>query len=228
MLRVADLETGRTLHRLSHGSSIFSLDVSPDGRRALTGGGPTFRVWDLELGVEIASHRAGGLEAVHAFAALGGGGRRVVFGSEQPRVTVWDLEAGQQVASFPLESEPISSLAVSRDGLRAVAAFAHGHLALIDLVTGKALRTIPAHEDWVRDLRITPDDRHVVSLAQDHTLRIHALDSGAEITTPFATAPIAAISLDRSGRLDAADLGGGIVSLPSNSNPTRVSRIATD
>jgi WD40 repeat protein len=167
---------------------------------------------------------------VHAFAALGGGGRRVLWGGEEPVISVWELATGRKLASFPLESDLISGLALGADGRRAVVAFAHGHLAWIDLDTGKTLRTLPAHEDWVRDVRITADGRHVVSLAQDHTLRVHELESGAAVDTPLARACVAAISLDPSGRIDAVEIGGGVDTVfpPLIPDHTSAARIATD
>ena len=64
----------------------------------------------------------------------------------------------------------------------------------------------------MRDVRFTPDDRHLVSLAQDHTLRVYAVDSGAEVATPLAALCAAGIALDPRGGIHAVDIDGRVVS----------------
>ena len=56
------------------------------------------------------------------------------------------------------------------------------------------------------ELRLHPDGRRAVSLAQDHTLARLDLETGEAEPHPLEGAPAAAIALDSRGRLYVADL----------------------
>jgi WD40 repeat protein len=52
-------------------------------------------------------------------------------------------------------------------------------LVWTDAETGKAHRTIEnAHDGWIRDVAVTPDGRHLVSVADDMLVKVRNADSG--------------------------------------------------
>ena len=100
VLRMWDRETGKLVREMKgHEEIIFSIDVSPDGRLAVSGSGDaTMRLWDLSTGDEVSKIGPGkGLVACVRFSpdgklvVAGGGvmrieGRVMEFPSEQIRV----------------------------------------------------------------------------------------------------------------------------------------------
>ena len=48
-----------------------------------------------------------------------------------------------------------------------------------DLESGRELRTLEGHSDWVNGVAVTPDGRRAVSASCDKTLKVWDLESGA-------------------------------------------------
>jgi WD40 repeat protein len=81
--------SGEELRALSgHPDRFFSLCVSPDGWRIISGGIETVRLWDVETGQQKLS-LAGHQDEV-AGVAISGDGRRIVSASHDRTVKVWE------------------------------------------------------------------------------------------------------------------------------------------
>jgi WD40 repeat protein len=65
-----------------------------------------------------------------------------------------------------------TTVAVTPDGRRAVSASADDTLKVWDLETGRELRTLEGHTDWISAVAVTPDGRRAVSASADQTLRV--------------------------------------------------------
>jgi WD40 repeat protein len=112
VLRMWDRQTGALVREMKgHEGVVFSIDVSPDGRLAVTGSSDgTMRLWDLSSGDEVSKTEPGkGIVACVRFSpdgklvVAGGGisriaGRVIEFPSEQVRV-YQVLDADEQAAA---------------------------------------------------------------------------------------------------------------------------------
>jgi WD40 repeat protein len=74
--------------------------------------------------------------------------------------------------------EPVSAVAVTPDGGRAVSASWDGTVRVWDLATGRTLRALHEHTNLVRAVAVTPDGYRAVSASEDGTLRIWDLEKG--------------------------------------------------
>ena len=74
-------------------------------------------------------------------------------------------------------------MAVSADGRRAVSASGDNTLKVWDLESGRELRTLEGHSDWVYGVAVSPDGRRAVSASADNTLKVWDLESGRELRT---------------------------------------------
>ena len=74
-------------------------------------------------------------------------------------------------------------MAVTPDGRRAVSASEDKTLKVWDLESGRALRTLEGHSDWVNGVAVTPDGRRAVSASWDKTLKVWDLESGRALRT---------------------------------------------
>ena len=52
-----------------------------------------------------------------------------------------------------------------------------------ELASGRELRTLTGHTDWVRAVAVTPDGQRAVSASDDQTLKVWELGSGRELRT---------------------------------------------
>jgi len=101
------------------------MAFSPDGSRALSGGGAgSLRLWDLESGKEILKleGHAGWVNSV----AFSPDGNRALSGGAGGALRLWDLESGRLIRQFPLPGRKgnrgrnVDSVAISADGRRAL------------------------------------------------------------------------------------------------------------
>jgi WD40 repeat protein len=64
-----------------------------------------------------------------------------------------------------------------------VSASGDNTLKVWDLETGRILRTLEGHSDFVLDVAVTPNGRRAVSGSEDKTLRVWDLETGLALAT---------------------------------------------
>ncbi len=142
---VWNVDTGRQILELPHGSAVAAVAFSADGTKLGTGSyDGTARVWELPSGRELerASH-AGGAEVV-AFSPLGD---HFAAGGVGGSVSVSETRRADRPAFFHLPSE-VRSVAFSPDGRRVAVGSASAHsspLVRIADTGGNILRDIEFH-----------------------------------------------------------------------------------
>lgn len=190
-LRVWDLETGRCLRALEgYGGEITSeslkpdtrrlmVSVTPDGRRAVSGGDdPVLRVWDLETG-QCLRTLEGHTDGVRCLSVTADG-RQVVSGSSDETLRVWDVETGQCLRALAGHRDGVRVVGLTLDGRRAVSASYADQptLRVWNLETGQCLGMLEGHCGTVDSVSVTPEGRRAVSGNPDGTIRIWDLESG--------------------------------------------------
>lgn len=218
MLKIWDLTSGAELHRMRHGDLIFSLNFTTDRRRAITSGGATFRLWDLETGEAIREFHAHD-EDVHAFVATSSDLRTAVFSAKSGNLEVWDLEAGERVDEITTGIDLTSALALSPDGHTCVVGTAYGSVIVCDLRERSIIAIYLPQEEWIRDLRVTPDGRYIVSVCQDGMMKVLELETGEEIETAVSDRHVPAVSIDDEGVVAAIDTRGEVHFIELGSRP---------
>jgi WD40 repeat protein len=194
------------LMSIMQGSFVKSVSITPDGRRAVSGGGigsswkgmeKALLVWNLESG-ECLRALAGHTEMVESVSVTADG-RRAVSGSRDKTVRVWDLESGQCLYVLAGHTGMVRSVSVTPDGRRAVSDADEG-LRVWDLESGQCLRTLQGHTGGGSCVSVTPDGRRAVS-GEGGELQVWDLETGACLRTLIESKwPVQSVSVTPDGR----------------------------
>jgi WD40 repeat protein len=182
-LRVWDLQSGQCLRILEgHTDSVFSVSVTPDGRRAVSGGkNNALRVWDLESG-QCLSIMEGHTKWVSSVGVTPDG-RRAVSGSADATLRVWDLESGQCLCTLRDHRYAVRSVSGTPDGTRAISVSDDKTMRVWDLENGRCLRVVEGPTSWGGgSVSVTSDCRRAVSLSGGG-LQVWNLESGLRLRT---------------------------------------------
>jgi len=91
------VESEETLTLKGHPTGVWSVSFSPDGKRIVSGGGPsrvrggTVKVWDAQTGQETLTLK-GHSEFVSSV-SFSPDGKRIVSGSTDKTVKIWDISS---------------------------------------------------------------------------------------------------------------------------------------
>ena len=163
---------------------FWSASVTPDGRRAVTGGyDRTLGVWDLESGtcLRVLEAHGGSMNII----SVTPDGRRAVTGGYDRTLQVWDLESGTCLRVLEGHSSRVNSISVTPDGRRAVTGGDDRTLRVWDLESGTCLRVLEGHSSSVNSISVTPDGRRAVSGSEGYSysetradIRVWDLENG--------------------------------------------------
>jgi DNA-binding beta-propeller fold protein YncE len=185
VIRIFDLNTGNLLKSLpGHGHYINGLAISKDGKRAVSASlDKSVRVWDLDTGVEVRKWFHG--RSV-AHVALSPDGKRAVTTSFDNTVKIWDVDAGKELRTLP-HPGMVWQVLIAPDGRRVYTACGGGlgqddssvvfsgnnnQVRVFDLNSGKELRVLAGHTEYVRTLAMTADGRMLVTGSNDGSVRV--------------------------------------------------------
>ena len=147
---------------------VLNVDISPDGRHALSGSYDSFILWDILQGKKIQTfaHPKGFMGDTTAVAFSPGG---KYFASGGKGTKLWDLATRQEIMTF--DNERTVSIAFSQDG-RYFLCGGPGPLALFsepkptmkifDVATGGKIRDFKLQND-VWSVAYSPDGKYVLS-----------------------------------------------------------------
>lgn len=176
--------------------SVTSTVFSPDGKRVAFGRlNGSAEVWSTETQQLIRNLPADPTDAADQTRSLrfSDDGQFLVGGSRDSGVFLWNVTAGRWVRTFTRDSLAghvnVSSVAISRDGKLVVGGSAERARSSGDVgaerginvweaASGKPLFTLRGHEEGVRAVTFSPDDRWIVSASYDGSIRYWDRNTG--------------------------------------------------
>jgi WD40 repeat protein/tetratricopeptide (TPR) repeat protein len=164
-----------------HKDSIWSVAVTPDGKRLITGShDKTARIWDLATGKQLAvlSGHTGPLQGM----AVTADGTRLLTTSMDLTVRVWDLANYRQLAVLNGHTDMVRGVAVTPDGTRAVTGSEDKTLRVWDLASGQQLTVLKEDDaDRIWSVAMAPDGNRVVTGYDDGTARVWDISAGRQV-----------------------------------------------
>jgi WD40 repeat protein len=157
-----------------------AAQVSPDGRRILTGGSDgTAILWNAESHREIARWEAGhkGL-----WAARFGSDGRIVLGFEDGTVAVANADLGSPQPVGQIKGQMVNSAAITPDGGSVVAGFNDGVVRVFAIAGDEPPRELPDAFDDALSVDVSPNGGLVAGAGLDGTVRLWNLADGASQT----------------------------------------------
>ena len=207
-----------TRRRLVTSQENYALDVSPDGRRMLSGARDgTVYLWDLasgELLKRLEGHTSGVLDVVFSPS-----GQRALSGSYDHTAILWDLDSGEIIQRLEGHTASVRAVAFGPDGRTALTGEdtmeAPGELILWDLEAegdeGRIVRRFGAsaegNRQGIQSVAISPDGRvALVGLgatpSHDRPLVLWDLETFEAIRfLQGPTSPISEVAISPDGRL---------------------------
>jgi WD40 repeat protein len=190
-LHIWDVRTGRELKRLEgHRGPAFCLAVSPDGKRALSGGGGddkdfALRYWDLEKGAMIREMK-GHPGRVQSIVFAPDGRRAYSAGGGNPEdkewpIRAWDLETGRPLAPFVGHGWEVKCLALSADGRLLLSGCQDQTARLWDVESRRELRTLETKGQIHHSVALSPDGRKALTAGEDSSVRLWDTKTGTLI-----------------------------------------------
>jgi WD40 repeat protein len=188
-VRVWDAETGIELrcfksdYLIYHGWGwkvfLNTVRFSPDSRQIVSGGNDkSIRLWDVELGVPVATFGTDGnnIESV----IFTPDGRKVVAGHYDGTIRVWTL-TGEQVACHEGHEGGVLCVEVTADGQRIVSVDEHDTIRVWSIEGSSSIPRLHNHNSGVQVMRFSPDGKWLVSGSWDGTLLLWNAENGRPV-----------------------------------------------
>lgn len=201
-LQLWDVPGQVLLHRWpGDGDAVMALAVHPSGEFVAAGGeGAAIRVYSLRDREAEAVRLVGHEEWVTAL-AFAAAPDVLVSSSEDGTIRVWDFQQGRERFTLRGHEDQVLCVATCAATHQAASASVRGRILLWDLDRGELLQDIAAQEDWISCVDLDPQGLRVVSGADDATVRVHELASGALVWEQVLEDEVAAVRFAPQGGL---------------------------
>lgn len=196
-IKLWDISSGKEIRTYSgHDDFVNSVVFSPDGRFFLSGSDTGMKLWQVSTG-EMTHEFPGDLMNSLFFSADG----KFLFsgaGGETISINKWDAATGKESGTVSGHTKFSTPLAFSPDGQYVISApdpelfsvIEQGQrvltsggatMSLLEVSTGREIRSFVGHTDYVHSAVFTPDGHFLASSGNDMTLRLWDVSTGEEI-----------------------------------------------
>jgi WD40 repeat protein len=204
---------------------IYSVAISPDGRRILSGSGPSgpfsahsgdndLTLWDLQSG-EVLSRMHGHKDAVF-HVAFRPDGRSAVSSSADSTLILWNLDDGQVLSTLRGHTTFAYTFSISPRGDRVFSASFDLSVILWDVERAQEIRRFYGHSGPVTSAQFLADGRRVLTGAVDKTMRLWDIYSADEVRRMGAQSGLGMWAVASDGQRAITSAGGGAIFAPQS------------
>jgi WD40 repeat protein len=154
---------------LEHDAQVFSVAISPDGKRIVTGSGNVVKVWNAETGQGLSTLK-GHTDSVTSV-CFSPNGKRILSGSKDNTLRVWNADNDQLVLAVKGHTNGINCARYSFDGNRIVSGsggtdpqgrWLAGEVKVWDAEDGEQLLSIQKAWGSATSVTFSPDGKQIV------------------------------------------------------------------
>jgi WD40 repeat protein len=171
-LGALDMETLEPLEKREQGAAILSLAIDRDGTRVACG------LFDGRFSILDGAtleplHRLNTGESGVTALAFSPDGTELATGSKDGRIRLWNAKTGRErlVLGNP-ELNECFAIRWTADGRRILAGTRNPAIHIWEAESGRELLRLAGHENYVRALAFSPDERSLASASGDNTIRL--------------------------------------------------------
>jgi serine/threonine protein kinase/WD40 repeat protein/phage FluMu protein Com len=204
-----------------HAGGVWSVDLSEDGRLAVSAGGGLFpkgqllwkegrdygvRIWDARSGLQLFCLE--GHTDIVRTVALSPDARQALSASWDKSIRLWDLQKGKEVKSFTGHTKPVTGAAFIPKSDRIASVATDGTLRVWDVKTGNQLQSFELALGELHAVAVSPDGLVAYCGTADRSVQIVDLASG-KITGQLEGVPglVYCVAVSADGRQAAAGNG---------------------
>ena len=159
-----------------HDFWVAAVAVTPDGQYAASADDDgTILLWDLAAARPVVSRTDNGRGWIRSLAITPDG--RDIIGGSDFEILRWSVTAPDHVTAVGVHGYPVSAVAITPDGRRAVTGCQGGLLRLWDLSTPDLSADLGFHRAGITAMTITTDGQHAISADIESKLWMWDLDS---------------------------------------------------
>lgn len=170
----------------------WTVDISPDGLLAASGGGPLrlptdtskldvgVRVWDIAT-LDVLWVLKGHTNTVDSV-KFHPDGKHLLTSSWDGTAILWDLSTGEQVRIYT-HGDRIFKLALSPDGSLFATAGADDVVRLWNTETGEEVRVFAGHTGDVNGVSFSPDMRYLATASSDQSVKLWLVEDASLVKT---------------------------------------------
>lgn len=179
----------------AHSKGAWSVDVSPDSTTIATGGGDGIAcLWDMSTLMKMGELR-GHSGKIHSL-FFDAKGKYVITASDDLSIRQWDINTKKEIRAFADPMDRLSTAALNGDGSLIVYSAKTVEIDLLrnrrtdkryirlrDMVSGQDIFTFEGHLKDITSVAFFPGKRHVVSAAEDRTVKIWDAQKRGEVAS---------------------------------------------